>query len=142
MFAVTRIGRTLMTVNAWGPIQRAPTTTESNVDINKLRVLIAEDLEVEVRHVTDDAHLSRDLGADWLDRLELIILVEEIAGVEITDNEADQIEVVGDLVNYNWPCLRSAFWLLGAMRPSLHFYPPLVEPDARMSRLPLRPASS
>ena len=68
--------------------------------INRLRVLIAEHLEVDVRHVTDDAHLNRDLGADWLDRLELIILVEEIAGVEITDNEADQIEVVGDLIHY------------------------------------------
>jgi acyl carrier protein len=50
-------------------------------------------------HVTDDAHLSGDLGADWLDRLELIILVEEFAGVEITD-DGDQIEVVGDLIHY------------------------------------------
>jgi len=89
-----------MTVNISGPIQRATTRTENSVDINKLRVLIAEHLEVDVRHVTDDAHLSRDLGADWLDRLELIILVEEIAGVEITDDEADQIEVVGDLIHY------------------------------------------
>src|SRR5262249_54446142 len=89
-----------MTVNYSGPIQRATTRTEGSVDINKLRVLIAEHLEVDVRHVTDDAHLSRDLGADWLDRLELIILVEEIAGVGITDDEADQIEVVGDLIHY------------------------------------------
>jgi len=73
-----------MTVNTSGPIQRATTRTESSVDIDKLRVLIAEHLEVDVRHVTDYAHLNRDLGADWLDRLELIILVEEIAGVEIT----------------------------------------------------------
>ena len=89
-----------MTVNTSGPIQRAATRTESSADINKLRVLIAEHLEVDVRRVTDDAHLNRDLGADWLDRLELIILVEEIAGVEITDDEADQIEVVGDLIHY------------------------------------------
>ena len=72
----------------------------SNVDINKLRLLIAEYLQAHIRHVTDNAHLGRDLGADWLDRLELIILVEDIAGVEITDNEADQIEVVGDLIRY------------------------------------------
>ena len=89
-----------MTGNTWGSIQRATIRTESSVDINKLRVLIAEHLQVDVRRLTDDAHLSRDLGADWLDRLELIILVEEIAGVEITDEEADQIEVVGDLIYY------------------------------------------
>ena len=63
-----------MTVNTWGPIQRATTRTESSADINKLRVLIAEHLQVDVRRVTDDARLSRDLGADWLGRLELIIL--------------------------------------------------------------------
>jgi acyl carrier protein len=96
--ALKRIGHIVMTVNTSGPIQRATTGMESSVDINELRVLIAEHLEVDVRHVTDDAHLGRDLGADWLDRLELIILVEEIAGVEITDDEADQIEVVGDLI--------------------------------------------
>ena len=39
-------------------------------------------------------------GADWLDRIELIILVEEIAGVEIADHEANRIEVVGDLILY------------------------------------------
>ena len=72
----------------------------SNVDINKLRLLIAEYLQAHIRHVTDDAHLNRDLGADWLDRLELIILVEEIAGVKIVDDEADQIEVVSDLIYY------------------------------------------
>ena len=99
VFGAQRIG-IVMTVNISGPIQRATTRTENSVDINKLRVLIAEHLEVDVRYVTDDAHLSRDLEADWLDRLELIILVEEIAGVEITDDEADQIEVVGDLIHY------------------------------------------
>jgi hypothetical protein len=40
------------------------------------------------------------LGADWLDRIELIILVEEITGVEIADHVANRIEVVGDLILY------------------------------------------
>jgi acyl carrier protein len=101
MFAALKgTGRIVMTVNTSGPIQRATTRTESSLDINKLRVLIAEHLEVDIRRVTDDAHLGRDLGADWLDRLELIILVEEIAGIEMTDNEADRIEVVGHLIHY------------------------------------------
>ena len=41
-----------MTVNTWDPIQRATTSTEGSVDINKLRVLIAEHLQVDVRRVT------------------------------------------------------------------------------------------
>src|SRR6516165_10210208 len=80
--------------------QRTRTTNGNNVEIEKVRALISKHLDVDIRRVTDDADLSRDLGADWLDRLELIILVEEIAGVEIEDHEADRIEVVGDLIVY------------------------------------------
>ena len=70
-------------------------------DIVKVRALIADHLDVDVKRVTDEAHFTDDLGADWLDRIELMILIEdEFAGVEITDDDADQIEVVGDLIRY------------------------------------------
>ena len=40
------------------------------------------------------------LGADWLDRVDLLMAVEDqFAGVEITDNDVDRIEVVGDLIS-------------------------------------------
>jgi acyl carrier protein len=80
--------------------QRTRTTNGNNVEIEKVRALISKHLDVDIRRVTDDADLSRDLGADWLDRLELIMLVEDIVGVEITDNEADKIELVVDLIHY------------------------------------------
>ena len=54
--------------------------TSGPADIDKLRTLIAGCLEVDLGRVTDNAQLSRDLGADRLDRLELMILVEEITG--------------------------------------------------------------
>jgi acyl carrier protein len=68
--------------------------------IEKVRALISKHLDVDIRRVTDNADLCRDLGADWLDRLELVMLVEDIAGVEITDSEADKIELVVDLIHY------------------------------------------
>jgi hypothetical protein len=59
-----------MTVNTLGSIQRATTRTESSVDINKLRVLIAEHLQVDVRHVT-----AREEGIEHrLHRLYLEVL--------------------------------------------------------------------
>ena len=88
-----------MTVGGVSQSQRTRTTNGS-VDIDKVRTLIAKHLDVDIRRVTDGADLSRDLGADWLDRIELIILVEEMAGVEIADHEANRIEVVGDLILY------------------------------------------
>ena len=89
-----------MTVITVSKNQRTRTANGASVDIEKMRALIAKNLDIDIRRVTDDAHLIRDLGADWLDRLELIILVEEISGVEIADHEADLIEVVGDLIRY------------------------------------------
>jgi acyl carrier protein len=66
---------------------------------NDVRTLVANHLGISVGRVTDEAHFTHDLGADWLDRLELMMAVEDqFAGVEITDGDADQIEVVGDLI--------------------------------------------
>jgi acyl carrier protein len=68
---------------------------------NDVRTLIANHLGVSVRRVTDDAHLTDDLGADWLDRLDLMIAVEDqFAGVEITDDDVDRIELVSDLIRH------------------------------------------
>ena len=89
-----------MTVISVSQNQRTRTANGGSIEIEKVRALIAKNLDIDIRRVTDDAHLIRDLGADWLDRLELIILVEEISGVEIADHEADLIEVVGDLIRY------------------------------------------
>ena len=66
-----------------------------------VRTLIANHLGISVRRVTDEAHFTNDLGADWLDRLELMMVVEDqFAGVEITDDDVDRIEVVGDLIRH------------------------------------------
>jgi acyl carrier protein len=62
-------------------------------------VLIAEYIGVDAKRVTDEASFSDDLGLDWLDRLELMILIEdEFADIEISERDANQIEVVGDLI--------------------------------------------
>ena len=60
-----------------------------------VRTLVANHLGISVGRVTDEAHFTHDLGADWLDRLELMMAVEDqFAGVEITD---------GDLVRFQCP---------------------------------------
>jgi acyl carrier protein len=69
-------------------------------DSDKVRALIAEYLNIDAKQVTDEAHFS-ELGMDRYDRLELMILIEDaFTGVEITDDDADQIEVVGDLIRH------------------------------------------
>jgi acyl carrier protein len=71
------------------------------LDGREIRALVARYLKINVDRVTDEAHFRHDLGADWLARLELLMLMEDqFAGVEITDDDAEQIEVVGDLIRY------------------------------------------
>jgi acyl carrier protein len=45
--------------------------------ISQVRMLIANHLGVSVGRVTDEAHFTDDLGADWLDRLELVMVIED-----------------------------------------------------------------
>ena len=59
--------------------------------IDKVRALIADHLGVDIKLVTDEAHFTEDLGADWLDRLELTMLLEDqFTGLEISDDVVDQ----------------------------------------------------
>jgi acyl carrier protein len=68
---------------------------------NDVRALIANHLGVSVSRVTDEAHFTIDLGADWLDRLDLMMAAEDhFVGVEITDDDVDRIELVADLIRH------------------------------------------
>jgi len=53
------------------------TATREILASNDVRTLIANQLGVDVKRVTDEAHFTDDLGADWLDRLELMIVIED-----------------------------------------------------------------
>ncbi len=68
---------------------------------DKIRALIAKYLGIDAGQVTDEVHFRNDFDLDSLDRLELLILIEdEFSGVEFSDTTMDQIEVVGDLIRY------------------------------------------
>ena len=69
--------------------------------INDVRTLVAKQLRVDIEFVTSETHFTNDLGADSLDRVELMLAIEDqFAGVEITDDDVEQIQVVGDLLRH------------------------------------------
>ena len=57
-------------------------------------------LGVEAAQVTPEARFREDLGADSLDLVELVMEFEERFGGEISDETAQQIKTVGDVVKY------------------------------------------
>jgi acyl carrier protein len=89
-----------MTITSLKSSQKATATSEVLASLD-VRTLIANQLGVDIKRVTDEAHFTDDLGADWLDRLELMIVIEDrFADVEITDKDIAQLEVVGDLIRH------------------------------------------
>ena len=71
------------------------------LSIGDVRTLVAKQLGVDIESVTSETHFTNDLGADFLDRVELMLAIEDkFAGVEITDDDVEQIQVVGDLIRH------------------------------------------
>ena len=65
----------------------------------KVREIIAGHFGIDPERVTDEARFRDDLGADWLDRLELIIAIDcQVSGFQIGNVVADQMDTVGDLL--------------------------------------------
>jgi acyl carrier protein len=62
--------------------------------------IIVEQLGVSAEEVTLEASFIEDLGADSLDLVELIMAMEEEFSIEISDEDAEKIQTVQDVVNY------------------------------------------
>ncbi|MDB0440575.1 acyl carrier protein [Clostridioides difficile] len=67
---------------------------------NKVVELIIEQLGVEDKEITMETSLMKDLEADSLDAVEIIMALEDEFGIEIPDTEAENFKSIGDIVNY------------------------------------------
>ncbi len=65
-----------------------------------IRDIIVEQLSVEPSMVTEETNLMKDLEADSLDAVEIIMAIEEQFDIEIPDDEAEKFQTVEDLVEY------------------------------------------
>ena len=66
----------------------------------KVKSLIVEQLDVDPVTVTMDTDFMKDLEADSLDAVEIILGVEDEYGIEIPDEVAENFTKVGDIVKY------------------------------------------
>jgi acyl carrier protein len=67
---------------------------------SKVQEIIASELGVEIEKVSEEAHFVDDLGADSLDTVELVMAFEEEFGIEIPDEDAEEMQTVGDAIAY------------------------------------------
>ncbi|MBI2602668.1 MAG: acyl carrier protein [Deltaproteobacteria bacterium] len=67
---------------------------------DKIKSIIVSQLGVEESAVAPKAKFIEDLGADSLDIVELVMAMEEAFGIDIPDEEAENIRTVSDAVSF------------------------------------------
>ena len=67
---------------------------------SKVISIIVDKLNVEESEVTNEASFTNDLGSDSLDTVELIMEFEKEFNIAIPDDQAENIQTVGDAISY------------------------------------------
>ena len=67
---------------------------------SRVKAIIVDKLGVEESEVTTEASFTNDLGADSLDTVELIMEFEKEFGISIPDDQAENIQTVGQAITY------------------------------------------
>ena len=68
--------------------------------LDKLVEIVCNQLTVNKEDVTPDSSFVEDLGADSLDTVELVMAFEEEFGLEIPDDEAENITTIKSAVDW------------------------------------------
>mgnify|MGYP000877102358 CR=1 FL=1 len=66
----------------------------------KVRDIICDQLSVDESLVLLETHLMKDLEADSLDAVEIIMAIEDEFDLEVPDEDAERFQIVGDIVKY------------------------------------------
>ncbi len=68
--------------------------------LEKVKMILADQLEVEEDTITADTDIQDDLGADSLDVVDLIMSLEDEFEIEVPDEDIESLRTVGALVSY------------------------------------------
>ena len=68
--------------------------------IDKIREMLAYQLNIEIDKIKEDSKIIEDLGADSLDMIEMLMALEEEFGITVPDDKADSLKTVGDIAKY------------------------------------------
>lgn len=67
---------------------------------SQIKEIVAEQLCVDIDKVTNESNFYDDLGADSLDTVELIMVIEDEFELEIADEDAEAITTVQEAIDY------------------------------------------
>ena len=67
---------------------------------DKVKQILIDELQLSESEITLDAELSKDLGINSIELADLIMMCEEQFGIEISEDDANEFNTVGDVVDY------------------------------------------
>lgn len=67
---------------------------------DKIKAILAEQLDIDAEDITMETELVNDLGVDSIDAVELLMSIDAEFGVEIPDEEIENIKTIGKLIEY------------------------------------------
>jgi len=73
---------------------------EVDMSFEKIKSIIVEQLSADDSAVTMETSLMKDLEADSLDAVEIMMAIEDEFDIEIPDEDAEKFQSVGDIVRY------------------------------------------
>jgi acyl carrier protein len=69
-------------------------------NLRKLQKIVSEQLGIEVNKIKPESDFGKELGADSLDVVELVMTIEDEFEIEIEDQAVSRITTVQDALNY------------------------------------------
>lgn len=66
----------------------------------KVKKMLADQLDADEAELTMETNIAKDLDADSLDVVELLMTIEDEFNIEIPDEEIENIKTIGDLTEY------------------------------------------
>ncbi|MDE5983914.1 MAG: acyl carrier protein [Eubacterium sp.] len=68
--------------------------------LEKIKAILAEQLDIDEDIITPDSLLVEDLGADSLDAIDIVMSVEDEFSIEVPDEIVEKMESVGDIITF------------------------------------------
>lgn len=68
--------------------------------LEKIKELLAEQLDADIETMTADTKIDDDLGADSLDVVDMLMTLEDEFGIEIPDEDIEGLKTIGDVADY------------------------------------------
>lgn len=68
--------------------------------LEKIKAILAEQLDIEEDIISAESLLVEDLGADSLDAIDIVMSVEDEFSIEVPDEIVEKMESVGDIITF------------------------------------------